>query len=61
MVMVWRRAASKEIDIFGYIESISFKETRVYVKNIFMFEMYYREILKLEGDFLRPSELTNSI
>ncbi|EHN69740.1 transglycosylase SLT domain-containing protein [Aliivibrio fischeri] len=61
MVTVWRRAASKEIDIFGYIESISFKETRVYVKNIFMFEMYYREILKLEGDFLRPSELTNSI
>ncbi len=57
MVAVWRRQASNEIDIFGYIESISFKETRVYVKNILMFEMYYRDLLKIEGDFLTASEL----
>lgn len=57
MVGVWRRQASSDIDIFGYIESMTFKETRVYVKNILMFEMYYREIMGREGPFLTPSEL----
>lgn len=61
MVAVWRKQASENIDVFGYIESISFKETRVYVKNLFMFEWYYREILEQKGPFLRISERAGSM
>lgn len=57
MVSVWRRGLSKDADVFAYIESITFKETRVYVKNVFMFEEYYRYILDSKGDFLSKSEL----
>lgn len=57
MVAVWRRGLSNDADVFSYIESITFKETRVYVKNIFMFEEYYRYILNSKGDFLNKSEL----
>ena len=57
MVAVWRRGLSNDADVFSYIESITFKETRVYVKNIFMFEEYYRYILDSKGDFLNKSEL----
>lgn len=57
MVAVWRKQLSKDADVFAYIESITFKETRVYVKNIFMFEEYYRYILGINGDFLNGSEL----
>lgn len=56
MVGVWRKQASDEMDIFVYIESITFKETRVYVKNILMFEEYYRYVLGVKGDFLNDSE-----
>ncbi len=57
MVKVWRQRASSNIDIFAYIEGISFKETRVYVKNILMFEMYYRKIMQREGSFFTKEEL----
>ena len=57
MVSAWRRGLSKDADVFAYIESITFKETRVYVKNVFMFEEYYRYILDSKGDFLSKSEL----
>ncbi|MDD9157605.1 transglycosylase SLT domain-containing protein [Aliivibrio sp. S4TY2] len=56
MVSVWRRQSNSNIDIFAYIEGISFKETRVYVKNILMFEMYYREIMGRKGPFLTQAE-----
>ncbi|MDD9194664.1 transglycosylase SLT domain-containing protein [Aliivibrio sp. S3MY1] len=57
MAAVWRRQTSPNIDIFAYIEGISFKETRVYVKNILMFEMYYREIIGHKAPFLTLDEL----
>lgn len=59
MVAEWRRLASEELDTIGFIESISFKETRTYVKNILMFEEYYRRILNVDGVFLlTPLERT---
>ncbi len=53
----WLNQSSGSLDVYRFIESIPFKETRGYVQNILMFETYYRSILNSKRSFLRPLEL----
>lgn len=56
-VKVWRERSDEQLDVFAFIEAIPFKETRGYVQNILMFETYYRDIMNVKGDFIKPNEL----
>ena len=53
----WRQRSDEQLDVFAFIETIPFKETRGYVQNILMFQTYYRDRLGVSGDFLTPDEL----
>ncbi len=53
----WQEISADKLDVFAFIESIPFKETRRYVQNILMFETYYRDLMGVEGDFMHPDEL----
>ncbi|GAD80744.1 murein transglycosylase [Vibrio ezurae] len=55
-VQLWRERTGGKVDVYSYIESIPFKETRGYIKNILMFEVYYRDILNKKGPFLSDLE-----
>lgn len=57
-VKVWRERSNKQLDAFAFIEAIPFKETRGYVQNILMFETYYRNIMKVDGEFLHSNEIS---
>ncbi|WP_253822103.1 MULTISPECIES: transglycosylase SLT domain-containing protein [unclassified Vibrio] len=56
-VKTWRKRSNSKLDAFAFIESIPYKETRGYVQNILMFETYYRQLMRVEGEFLHPQEL----
>ncbi|MDC0612292.1 transglycosylase SLT domain-containing protein [Vibrio sp.] len=53
----WLKQTSGQLDVYRFIESIPFKETRGYVQNILMFEIYYRKLLNTKKAFLRPVEV----
>jgi len=53
----WLNESSGTLDVYRFIESIPYKETRGYVQNVLMFEIYYRRLFKIKGAFLRPVEL----
>ncbi|OBT07281.1 lytic murein transglycosylase [Vibrio sp. UCD-FRSSP16_10] len=55
-VQQWRERTGGKVDVYSYIESIPFAETRGYIKNILMFEVYYRGILNKNGPFLSDLE-----
>ncbi|MPW36792.1 murein transglycosylase [Vibrio sp. B1Z05] len=55
-VELWRERTGGKVDVYSYIESIPFAETRGYIKNILMFEVYYRDILNKKGPFLSDLE-----
>jgi soluble lytic murein transglycosylase len=57
-VKKWRDASGNKLDVFAFIESIPFRETRRYVQNILMFETYYRDLLGVKGTFLHAKELS---
>ncbi len=54
----WREKTNQKLDVFAFIEAIPFKETRGYVQNILMFEIYYRDLMQVEGHFLQPHEMS---
>ncbi|OLQ87585.1 lytic murein transglycosylase [Vibrio ponticus] len=56
-VKTWRERTQGKLDAYAFIEAIPFNETRGYVQNILMFEMYYRELLSADGAFLKPNEM----
>lgn len=56
-VTQWRSVTQGKLDVFAFIESIPFYETRKYIKNILMFEIYYRDLLGKESMFLTRNEL----
>ncbi|WP_375752677.1 transglycosylase SLT domain-containing protein [Vibrio sp. HN007] len=56
-VKTWRKRSDGNLDVFAFIEAIPFNETRGYVQNILMFETYYRDLMNVKGEFLRPNEL----
>ncbi|KAB1460160.1 murein transglycosylase [Vibrio panuliri] len=56
-VKTWRERTQGKLDAYAFIEAIPFNETRGYVQNILMFEVYYRELLGADGAFLKPHEM----
>lgn len=52
----WRERTAGKLDAYAFIEAIPFKETRGYVQNILMFETYYRDLMGVDGAFLRQHE-----
>ncbi|WP_261816708.1 murein transglycosylase [Vibrio gallicus] len=52
----WRERTGGKLDAYSFIEAIPFKETRGYIQNILMFEVYYRDILDKKGTFLSDLE-----
>lgn len=55
-VKKWREKSAQHLDVFAFIESIPFNETRGYVQNILMFETYYRDLMGVDGQFLTDRE-----
>lgn len=53
----WLKASDGELDVYRFIESIPFYETRGYVQNVLMFENYYRYLMGVKGDFLQHMEV----
>ncbi|MDE1323639.1 murein transglycosylase [Vibrio aestuarianus] len=53
----WREKTQGKLDAYAFIEAIPFKETRGYVQNILMFELYYRDLMGVEGQFLNANEI----
>jgi soluble lytic murein transglycosylase len=53
----WRNSSAGRRDVVEFIEMIPFNETRGYVQNILMFEVYYRNQLGLSGPFFSDNEL----
>ncbi|ODA33645.1 lytic transglycosylase [Veronia pacifica] len=52
----WLNDSNGNLDAVAFIETIPFKETRGYVQNVLVFEMYYRELLGKPQLFLQPHE-----
>lgn len=48
-VKFWLNRTNGTVDSIQFIESISFPETRQYVKNVLSFDLYYRLLLKEKG------------
>jgi soluble lytic murein transglycosylase len=55
----WLTEREGRLDVFQFIESIPFNETRRYVQNILMFETYYRGQLGIEQPFLKEIEINS--
>ncbi|MCL9781365.1 transglycosylase SLT domain-containing protein [Vibrio sp. S4M6] len=55
-VKQWRERSNENLDVYAFIESIPFSETRGYVQNILMFETYYRDLMGVDGQFLTKKE-----
>ena len=52
----WRSETQGKLGPYAFIESIPYKETRGYVQNILMFEVYYRDLTGTQGRFLTSME-----
>ncbi len=55
-VKTWRSVSNEKLDAYAFIEAIPFRETRTYVQNILMFELYYRNLFGENGSFLSEKE-----
>lgn len=53
----WRQETDSQLDVYEFIEAIPFTETRGYVQNILMFEVYYGDLTGKKNALLKPSEL----
>ncbi|SJN53824.1 Soluble lytic murein transglycosylase precursor [Vibrio ruber DSM 16370] len=53
----WLEDSDGGLDVYRFIESIPFHETRGYVQNVLMFENYYRYLMGVEGNFLQHTEV----
>ncbi|WPC73583.1 transglycosylase SLT domain-containing protein [Vibrio porteresiae] len=53
----WRKETKGKLGPMAFIEAIPFKETRGYVQNILMFEVYYRDLMGAQGQFLTSDEM----
>jgi soluble lytic murein transglycosylase len=59
-VNYWLKSSAGQQDVFQFIESIPYRETRGYVQNILMFETYYKQLLGESPELLTQSEATRS-
>ncbi|KLV04471.1 lytic transglycosylase [Photobacterium aquae] len=53
----WREQTDGRLDAYAFIEAIPFNETRGYVQNILMFEVYYGNLTGVKVPLLKPNEL----
>ncbi|PSW18925.1 murein transglycosylase [Photobacterium sanctipauli] len=56
-VVRWRKETDGKLDVYAFIEAIPFTETRGYVQNILMFEVYYGGLTDTDIPLLQPNEL----
>ncbi|WP_428443592.1 murein transglycosylase [Photobacterium sagamiensis] len=54
----WRKGSDSTLDVFAFIEAIPFNETRGYVQNVLMFEVYYGGLIGKETNLLNQNELS---
>lgn len=54
----WRDDSNRSLDVFAFIEAIPFNETRRYVQNVLMFEVYYGDLIGKKTSLLNPNELS---
>ena len=54
----WREGSDSTLDVFAFIEAIPFNETRGYVQNVLMFEVYYGGLIGKETNLLNQNELS---
>ncbi|MEJ2765526.1 murein transglycosylase [Photobacterium sp. MCCC 1A19761] len=54
----WRAETDGELDVYAFIEAIPFNETRGYVQNILMFEVYYGDLIGKKTPLLKANELS---
>ncbi|MCM0147732.1 murein transglycosylase [Photobacterium galatheae] len=53
----WREISDGKLDVFTFMETIPFGETRGYVQNVLMFEVYYDKLTGQPTELLTPKEL----
>lgn len=53
----WRAGTNGQLDAYAFIEAIPFNETRTYVQNILMFEIYYGNLTGVKTPLLTKNEL----
>ena len=54
----WRKGTDERLDVYAFIEAIPFNETRGYVQNLLMFEIYYGDLTKSPVPLLTENELS---
>ena len=59
-VRYWKQASEGKLDAFAFVEAIPFTETRNYVENILMFELYYSKLMGRPLHLLTPEELNST-
>lgn len=52
----WRESSDQQLDAIAFIEAIPFRETRGYVQNILMFQLYYAYLMAESLPLLTPDE-----
>ncbi len=57
-VTKWLSGTDGQLDAFAFVEAIPFNETRGYVQNVLMYDMYYQGLFGEEQVFLTPKEST---
>ncbi|MEC6797555.1 murein transglycosylase [Photobacterium sp. S4TG1] len=57
-VAQWKKVTDGKLDVYAFIEQIPFNETRGYVQNVLMFDIYYNELMGRKGVLFSSQELT---
>lgn len=55
-VKTWLAKTEGKLDPIAFIEAIPFRETRGYVQNVLMYDIYYRKLMDIPLDLLAPKE-----
>ena len=55
-VHLWQDNSAGKLDVVAFIETIPFKETRGYVKNVLAYDAYYRHFLHQPGKLFTDNE-----
>ncbi|WP_428654582.1 murein transglycosylase [Photobacterium satsumensis] len=53
----WRKGTDGRLDVYAFIEAIPFNETRGYVQNLLMFEIYYGDLTQSQVPLLTDNEI----
>lgn len=59
-VQTWLERTKGNLDVIGFIEAIPFQETRGYVQNVLMYEIYYSKLLGMPLQFLYEGEIARN-